>query len=108
MGSDEGLKKLRKRMNVLALTDKHNAAGNNILCNSNAALVNPEYTDKQKKQISDALKVKVVPAKIAGLEIVGSMAAVTDKGALVSPDISEEDRALCDHLLPIFLQKDPL
>src|SRR3989344_5453602 len=48
------------------------ALGNNVLANNNCALVNPEFSAVVKKQIRQALGVKVVPGTIGELENVGS------------------------------------
>ena len=52
-------KELAKTYNIVKTPDGLNAAGNNILCSDKGALVNPGFSAKMVKKISDALGVEV-------------------------------------------------
>lgn len=67
------------------------ALGNNILCNDNGALVNPEFSARVKKIIRQALDVPLKPGTIADLETVGSQAILNSNGCLVNQNIGDEE-----------------
>ena len=83
----EQLEKLKIPYKIIKT--KLTALGNNILTNDEIAIVNPDFSVEEKKEIEDALQVKVKTGKIAGLEIVGSLAAYTKKGCLLHRDAEE-------------------
>ncbi|MBD3259422.1 translation initiation factor IF-6 [Candidatus Woesearchaeota archaeon] len=80
-----------------------NCLGNNILANDSGAFVNPEFSAVVKKQIRQALKVRVVPGEIGGHTNVGSLAAVNSKGGFVHEDITKKQLADLQKLLNIEL-----
>ncbi|MFT4305201.1 MAG: translation initiation factor IF-6 [Candidatus Woesearchaeota archaeon] len=65
------------------------ALGNNIICNKNYCLVNPDYNDDIKKQIKKALDLDVKEAKIANLPTIGSLTALNDKGCAIHRDAEQ-------------------
>jgi translation initiation factor 6 len=77
------------------------ALGNNILCNDTGCLVNPEYDAEQRKAISKALGVPVKIGRIAGIETVGSLAALNSTAVAVHRDITEKEAALVEDVLGI-------
>lgn len=83
------------------LDDPLNAAGNNILANDSGAIVNPEYSDKIVRTISDALGVECVRSSIAGINTVGSVCRATNKGCVCHADSSEEDMELIKDVLKV-------
>jgi len=62
------------------------ALGNNILANDKGAIINPDFRPEEKAEIEKALGVPVIQEMIAGLEIVGSCAVMSDKSGLVHRD----------------------
>ena len=86
-------------LQVLAIEDRLNAAGNNILVNDHGALVHPDIKKSNLKKIEDTLDVPVYQGTIAGLKTVGMAAVVTNKGLLCHPKIEEKER---DQLESIF------
>ena len=85
------LEEISKHIPVLVLSDKLNAAGNNILVNDFGALVNPGIGKRSLEEISNFLKVDAVSMSIAGCSTVGSMCVATNKGCLCCPDASDDD-----------------
>jgi len=81
------------------LTDKLNAAGNNILTNDKGALVHPGI--KNIKDIEDALNVPVYQGSIAGVETVGMAAISTNKGVLCHPKITSEEKTLLESVFDV-------
>ena len=62
---------------------KLNAFGNNIAVNDKIALVNPDYSKKEQKEIGDVLGVEVIPIEIAGYKAIGSVLKMNNKGFVV-------------------------
>lgn len=81
------------------------ALGNNILCNDHGAIVSPDFEEKAIRQIEQALKVKVERGTIAGLDIVGSLASVTNTRGLISIDATDEEVALIEKTLKVKLTR---
>jgi translation initiation factor 6 len=91
------LKKLKIPYTVLD-TDL-TALGNNILCSDTASCINPDFTEKERKQIEDALKVNTEKATIADLNTVGSLAALNSNSMVAHPDILKKEK---DRLKKLF------
>lgn len=85
------LEALSKNINVVKLTDKLNAIGNNILTNDHAALVHSKFTKTSITEIQDALDVEVMKGTIAGIRTVGTAAAVTNQGGLCYPKVKPDE-----------------
>ena len=84
-------------INSAILRGKHTAAGNNILANDKAAIVNPEMPPADVKKIADTLGVEVLKQSIAGFQTVGSVAVVTNRGILLHNGAAEDElEELCD------------
>jgi translation initiation factor 6 len=89
--SDEELSILQKKVKVLRIPHRLNAAGNNILVNDNGALVNPDLSNKAIKEIEAVLGVETIKGTIAGMRTVGSAALATNKGVLCHPHTTDEE-----------------
>ncbi len=89
--SDEELSVLQKKVKVLRIPHRLNAAGNNILVNDNGALVNPDLSNKAIKEIEVVLGVETIKGTIAGMRTVGSAAMATNKGVLCHPHTIDEE-----------------
>jgi len=83
------------------IDDPLNAAGNNILANDSGAIVNPEYSEKLVKVISDALGVECVRSSIAGINTVGSICRATNKGCVCHMDATDDDLQLIKDVLKV-------
>lgn len=77
---------------VYILKSRHTALGNIILLNDKACLVPPDLENMYVDVIKDVSGVDVVLKKsLMGLNILGSLAVVTNNGGVVHPDISDEE-----------------
>jgi translation initiation factor 6 len=65
------------------------ALGNNMICNKEACIVNPDYTEKDRKQIAKALNLQVKEGKIAELPTVGSLAVLNKNGCAIHRDAEQ-------------------
>jgi translation initiation factor 6 len=75
--------------------------GNNMICNDAGCLASDEYTERDIKQICDALKVDVTKAKIAELNTLGSLAVHTKKALLCHHDILEHEAEIIKKVLKV-------
>mgnify|MGYP006291494139 CR=1 FL=1 len=74
------------------ISDKFNAAGNDILVNDYGCLVHPDVKDSTLKEIKQTFKVPTYRGTIAGLKTVGMAAVVTNKGLLCHPKLSDVEK----------------
>ena len=102
---DRELEAIRSKIPVATISDKLNAAGNNILVNDNGAIVNPDVDNGSLKEIEDILGVECVKSTIADIVTVGSVCRATNKGAAVCPDATEEDIRLIKDVLKVEAMK---
>lgn len=82
----------KQGLDVCVVSDKLNAAGNDILVNDKGALVHPDIKDGSLKEIEKTLRVPACRGTIASLKTVGMAAVVTNKGLLCHPKVSEEEK----------------
>ena len=85
------LARFPKGLRITKMEEKFNAAGNNLLVNDRAALVNPGVSDKTVKRLQDTLGVEVQRGSVAGIETVGSVGIATTKGVVCHPRTSEDE-----------------
>lgn len=62
------------------------ALGNNIVCNENGCLINPEYSENVKNQIEKIMNIPIKQGQIANLPTVGSLVALNNKGCAIHRD----------------------
>jgi len=92
---------LKAGLKVARITGKYNAAGNNILANDNGAVVNPDLGKQAITLIEEALGVPVERATLAGLKTVGSAGFATNKGVLVHPKTTQQEREIIERVLKV-------
>ena len=78
-------------LNVAKIPDRYTAVGNIIALNDNGAITTPLLSDTSVKIIGDVLELKVERSSLAGSNIIGSLATVTNKGALLHPKTTNEE-----------------
>jgi len=101
---EEEIEELEKlKIKYYIVESKLTALGNNILCNDEGCLVNPEYSAKTKKQIRQALNVPLKPGLIADVETVGSVAIIAKGRCLCHRDISNKEKEYAEDLLKVKL-----
>ncbi|MBT7903164.1 translation initiation factor IF-6 [Candidatus Woesearchaeota archaeon] len=99
---DSELKKLDKLgIDYSIINTNLTALGNNILCNEQGCLVNPDFSSDVKKRIREALMVSLKPGTIAELPTVGSLAIANSNSGLIHPDITEEEYEKVSSLLSV-------
>lgn len=96
---EEERKLLKTGLKIARLPELLNAAGNNILCNDQGALVNPDYSDAALKLIERTLGVPAVRGTLGGLGNVGMAGHATNRGVVVHPKATPEERELARRTL---------
>ncbi len=100
---DEDLARLSSFGKAARLPGKISAAGNVILANDTAAMIHPGLSDRACESISKILGVDIRRGTIGGLKTVGMTSAVTNRGVLAHPRLSEAELAELEDLfgLPV-------
>ena len=90
---DEEIDELKQLgLKITIVETRHTALGNVVLHNNKAALLSTELSEDEVKSVVNSLGIgKFKVGKIANMTAVGSAAVVTDKGAVVHPDASDEE-----------------
>ena len=88
-------------LDVFAIKDVINAAGNDILVNDNGALIHPDIGDHSMKKIGETLGVPVQRGTIASLKTIGMAAVVTNKGCLCHPKVTDEEKKQLEKLFDV-------
>lgn len=91
----------KQGLDVCVVSDKLNAAGNDILVNDKGALVHPDLKDSSLKDVEKTLGVPVSRGTIASLKTVGMAAVVTNKGLLCHPKASEEEKRALEKIFGV-------
>ncbi|MCK5423632.1 MAG: translation initiation factor IF-6 [Deltaproteobacteria bacterium] len=83
--------KLNSDVTVHVLDSKITALGNTIVASDGVALVHPEFTMEEKKQISEMLDVEVETHDVGISPLIGSLMFRSNKGFLVHPYLEDEE-----------------
>jgi len=99
----KALKSLMEKLNVkVAVIDtEHTAFGNNILLSDSIAIISSAFNQASQKQIKDALGIKPTIMNLANMSVPGSVSKITNKGAIFSPNLSDDDIKKVESLLKI-------
>ncbi len=97
------LKKIAEKIgfNIHVIKTDLTALGNNILCNENGCLVNPEFPENVKKQIETSLKIPIKEGNIANIPTVGSVTALNKKGCAIHRDAEDFEVDFINSILDI-------
>jgi translation initiation factor 6 len=87
-------------INFTVIKSRINTLGNMVLCNDYGCLI-PEELKKFKKEISEALDVKVEVGSIANSSFLGSCAIATNQGALLHRDCSLKELKKVEKILGV-------
>ncbi|HIJ00560.1 MAG TPA: translation initiation factor IF-6, partial [Candidatus Methanomethylophilaceae archaeon] len=79
------LEKLERHIPVIRIEDKLNAAGNNILINDKGAVVNRNLRPHTVKALENFFGFECIRLRVAGMDTVGSVCKVTNKGGICHP-----------------------
>jgi translation initiation factor 6 len=98
----EGLSIIKDQgFNVCVISDKLNAAGNDILVNDNGVLIHPDMDASSMKMVEEVFNVPVYKGTIGGLKTVGMAAVVTNKGLLCHPKATDEEMRMLEKIFNV-------
>ncbi|MDE1851760.1 MAG: translation initiation factor IF-6 [Candidatus Micrarchaeota archaeon] len=87
----EAIRKAAHGIEVHVLRTGLNALKNNILANDRIAVINPEYSGREEKEIADFLGVETMRLPIGGFQTVGASNIMTNKGMVLNNKASDEE-----------------
>jgi translation initiation factor 6 len=86
------VKALKEFFDVVEVLDTELVAiGNNIAVNDKLAIISPLFSKEEEKIIQDVLNVETIKLTIATHLTPGANMILTNKGALVNPNLKEEE-----------------
>lgn len=86
---------------ISKIPDKYTAVGNIIALNDNGAIATPLLSDSSVRIIEDVLKIRVERSSIADSNIIGSLATVTNKGALLHPKTTTDEIKFAEEIFEV-------
>ncbi|MHC1563763.1 MAG: translation initiation factor IF-6 [Candidatus Hecatellaceae archaeon] len=98
---EEKLLREKLKVEVKRLKSKYTSAGNLILANDVGAVVSPLLGKRGLATVEDVLGVEAVHGSVAGIPLPGSMAAATNRGAMLHPQASDEELKLVSEVLKV-------
>jgi len=98
---DYEMERIREVSRVRVVESKWTALGNIVLANDTGAVIHPEAPKDIAESVGDELGVKPVQARIGTLPFVGALGVATNKGAILSPNILEDERLVIESALNV-------
>ena len=99
VASDEDVRKIREMglgINVGIVDSSINAIGNTVLVNDRIAIIDPEYTDAEARQLQDLLGVEVLKEEIGGFKTIGATNILTNSGCAINNHCTEIEKKKID------------
>ena len=91
LAEDEEIENISKKVNVAMVPDLYTALGNLIVANDMGGMISDVFSVKAKAIIDATLKIKTIQGQIAGSSEVGSVCVATNKGFVITPDVSDAE-----------------
>jgi len=86
---DDELERIRKKIVAAIVSDRFTALGNLIAANDRGGIISDVFSQKAKVIIDETLGINTVQGKIANSSEVGALCIATNKGFVVTPDVSD-------------------
>ncbi|KAK0548839.1 Eukaryotic translation initiation factor 6 [Tilletia horrida] len=103
--TDQELQHLRNSLPdsvaIQRVEERLSALGNVIVCNDYVALVHPDLDRETEEIIADVLKVEVFRQTVGDNALVGSYAALSNRGAIIQPSTTTQDQDELAQLLQV-------
>jgi len=94
------LQRIEQFSKVIVVESNWTALGNVVLANDFGAVLHPDSPQELIKSLA-GLEVPAVCSKIASLPFVGALALATNKGALITPNVSREEQSVIETALKV-------
>ncbi len=94
----DALKKMGLEIKIGVLESNLNALGNNILANDKIAIINPDYDEKERREIEDVLDVEVVRASVDGFKTIGANNILTNTGLVLNNKSTAQEKKEWDEM----------
>jgi len=98
---DYELSRIEEFSKVVVVDSKWTALGNVVLANDNGAVIHPTASEEIVRALSEELKVQPTRGTLGSLSFVGALGVATNKGAMLSPNTSEQERAVASGALHV-------
>ena len=99
---DKEFENLKKQLSGIADVKKiktlKTALGNNILCNDKIGILSQEFSEKESKDIQNALDVKTKTMKLAEGDVPGSYGILTNKGGIFGSIVQNAEIKVAEKL----------
>ena len=86
-------------LNFGVLSERSNAIGNNFLINDVGGFCNERLTPRSKTSAEEVLGIKIQSRSLNGMDTLGMIGCVTNKGGLCHPEISGEEKEVMEKVL---------
>lgn len=97
---DYELRRIEEFSKVTIVKSNWTALGNVVLANDFGAIVHPDAPIEIAKSVSE-LGIKTTYGRIGSLSFVGALAIATNKGAIVSPNVLNEEQSVIEAALHV-------
>ena len=98
---DYELSRIQEFSRVVVVDSKWTALGNIVLVNDTGALIHPATSEEIVKALTDELNLQPVSGTLGSLPFVGALGIATNKGAMLSPSTSQQERAVASNALHV-------
>ena len=89
---------------VKILKTRQTCLGNNIVCNDHGAIISPDFTEEERKDIEKLLGVPAIKMEIAGLASPGALVVLNNKHGIIHRDASTQEIKQIEGLLRVKLE----
>lgn len=98
------LERIQEFTKTVVVRSNWTALGNVVLVNDHGAVVHSDSPQEIAKAVNDELSVSPVLGKIGKLSFVGALGIATNKGAILSPNTTEEEQNVAESALHVEVQ----
>jgi translation initiation factor 6 len=98
---DYELNRIMEFSKVTVVGSKWTALGNVVLANDRGAVIHPDASKEIVRAVNDELQVQAVRGTLGSLPFVGALGIATNKGAMLSPNTLEGERAVAGAALHV-------
>lgn len=91
LAEDSEVERIGRKVRVSKVLDRFTALGNLIVANDRGGMVSDVFSKEAKRAIDETLGLETVQGRIADSSEVGALCLATNKGFVVTPDVSDRE-----------------